>query len=91
MLHQQRKYVAGRSEAVFGEVIAEGESREHRDVTLLLSLRGTDRVLAARMRGGSQPRGDRNSQALRSFSGVEMQSVSEERGTPLVTSSDSAM
>jgi transposase len=49
MLHQQRKEIAGRIEAVLGELSAEGESGEHRDVTLLLCLPGAGRVVAATM------------------------------------------
>lgn len=71
MLHQQRKDIAARIEAVLGELSAEGESGEHRDVTLLLSLPGAGRVVAATMLAeASQPLGDRDYHALRSYSGV---------------------
>jgi transposase len=71
MLHQQRKDIAGRIECVLGELSAEGESGEHRDVTLLLSLPGAGRVVAATMLAeASQPLGDRDYHALRSYSGV---------------------
>jgi transposase len=71
MLHQQRKDIAGRIEGVLGELSAEDESGEHRDVTLLLSLPGAGRVVAATMLAeASQPRGDRDYHALRSYSGV---------------------
>jgi transposase len=71
MLHQQRKDIAGRIEGVLGELSAEGESGEHRDVTLLLSLPGAGRVVAATMLAeASQPLGDRDYHALRSYSGV---------------------
>jgi transposase len=71
MLHQQRKDIAGRIEAVLGELSAEGEPGEHRDVTLLLSLPGAGRVVAATMLAeASQPLGDRDYHALRSYSGV---------------------
>jgi transposase len=71
MLHQQRKDIAGRIEGVLDELSAEGESGEHRDVTLLLSLPGAGRVVAATMLAeASQPLGDRDYHALRSYSGV---------------------
>lgn len=71
MLHQQRKDIAVRIEGVLGELSAEGESGEHRDVTLLLSLPGAGRVVAATMLAeASQPLGDRDYHALRSYSGV---------------------
>jgi transposase len=71
MLHQQRKDIAGRIEGVLNELSAEGESGEHRDVTLLLSLPGAGRVVAATMLAeASQPLGDRDYHALRSYSGV---------------------
>ena len=71
MLYQQRKDIAGRIEGVLGELSVEGESGEHRDVTLLLSLPGVGRVVAATMLAeASQPLGDRDYHALRSYSGV---------------------
>jgi transposase len=71
MLHQQRKDIAGRIEGVLNELSSEGESGEHRDVTLLLSLPGAGRVVAATMLAeASQPLGDRDYHALRSYSGV---------------------
>jgi hypothetical protein len=71
MLHQQRKDIASRIEGVLGELSAEGESGEHRDVTLLLSLPGAGTVVAATMLAeASQPLGDRDYHALRSYSGV---------------------
>lgn len=71
MLHQQRKDIAGRIEAVIGELSAEGEPGEHRDVTLLLSLPGAGLVVAATMLAeASQLLGDRDYHALRSYSGV---------------------
>jgi transposase len=70
MLHQQRKDIAGRIEVVLGELSAEGESGEHRDVTLLLSLPGAGRAAATMLAEASQPLGDRDCHALRSYSGV---------------------
>lgn len=71
MLHQQRKDIAGRIEGVLEQLSAEGESGEHRDVTLLLSLPGAGRVVAATMLAeASQPLGNRDYHALRSYSGV---------------------
>lgn len=71
MLHQQRKDIAGRIEAVLDEMSAENESGKHRDVTLLLSLPGAGRVVAATMLGeAAQPLGDRDYHALRIYCGV---------------------
>jgi transposase len=71
LLHQQRKDIAARIAAVLGEMSAEGEPGEHRDVTLLLSLPGAGRVVAATMLAeASQPLGNRDYHALRSYSGV---------------------
>ncbi|HYP07007.1 MAG TPA: IS110 family transposase [Bryobacteraceae bacterium] len=61
MLYQQRK----------GKLSTEGESGEHRGMTLLLSLPAAGRVVAATMLAeASQPLGDRDSHLLRSYSGV---------------------
>lgn len=46
---QWKEHIAGRIEGVLSELRAEGESGEHRDVTLLLSLPGAGRVVAATM------------------------------------------
>jgi transposase len=71
LLHQQRKDIAGRIDTVLSEMSSEGEAAEHRDVTLLLSLPGAGRVVAATMLAeASQPLGDRDYHALRSYSGV---------------------
>ena len=71
LLHQQRKGIAGRIEAVITELGADGESGEHRDVTLLISLPGAGRVVVAMMLVEAfQPLGDRDYHALRSYSGV---------------------
>lgn len=70
LLHQQRKDIAARIEAVLDK-LSEGEQGEHRDVTLLLSLPGAGRVVAATMLAeASQPLGDRDYHALRSYAGV---------------------
>ena len=71
LLHQQRKDIASRIYTVLSEMSSEGEAAEHRDVTLLLSLPGAGRVVAATMLAeASQPLGDRDYHALRSYSGV---------------------
>jgi transposase len=71
MLHQQRKDIAGRIEGVLSDLSAEGETGEHRDVTLLLSLPGAGRVVTATMLAeASQPLGARDDHAWRSCSGV---------------------
>ena len=71
LLHQQRKDIASRIDTVLSEMSSEGEAAEHRDVTLLLSLPGAGRVVAATMLAeASQPLGDRDYHALRSYSGV---------------------
>ena len=71
LLQQQRKDIATRIEAVLREMSNEGEPGEHRDVTLLLSLPGAGRVVAATMLAeASQPLGNRDYHALRSYSGV---------------------
>ena len=77
LLHQQRKDIVARIEAVLDK-LSEGEQGEHRDVTLLLSLPGAGRVVAATMLAeASQPLGDRDYHALRSYSGVRSNHSSE--------------
>lgn len=71
LLHQQRKDLAARIDCVLAELSNETEPGEHRDVTLLLSLPGAGRVVAATMLAeASQPLANRDYHALRSYSGV---------------------
>jgi transposase len=71
LLHKQRKEIANRIEGVLEEMAKPGQSGEHRDVTLLLSMPGAGRVVAATMLAeASQALADRDYHALRSYSGV---------------------
>lgn len=71
LLHKQRKDLAARIDSVLTELSTETEPGEHRDVTLLLSLPGAGRVVAATMLAeASQPLANRDYHALRSYSGV---------------------
>lgn len=72
LVHQQRTTVAERIQAVLDDLAAtDGESPQHRDVTLLLSLPGIGRVVAATMLAeASQPLAERDYHALRSYAGI---------------------
>jgi transposase len=74
LLQQQRKAVAQRIERVLEDLSArppECEGREHHDAKILLSLPGIGRVNAATMLAeASQPLGERDYQALRSYAGI---------------------
>jgi transposase len=71
LLRQQRADVATRIEAVLEELNEPGQSEEHRDVTILLSLPGVGRIVAATMLAeASQPLRERDYHALRSYAGA---------------------
>lgn len=72
LVHQQRLDVARRIQAVLDELAApDGDSGQHRDVTLLLSLPGIGRVVAATMLAeAAQPLADRDYHALRAYAGI---------------------
>lgn len=72
LVHQQRAEVADRIGKVLDELAApEGDPAKHRDVTLLLSLPGVGRVIAATMLAeASQPLAERDYHALRCYAGI---------------------
>lgn len=75
LLAEQRAELATRLEAVLeelaGEEAAEGEKQQHRDVTILRSLPGAGRVVAATMLAeAAQALAERDYHALRAYSGV---------------------
>jgi hypothetical protein len=76
VLKQQRDEIARRIERVLEEMSLPGESapgqqEEHRDVTIILSLPGVGRVVAATMLAeASQALADRDYHALRSYAGT---------------------
>jgi transposase len=75
VLKQQREDIAKRIESVLTKMgespeNAEGQSKEHRDVTIILSLPGVGRVVTATMLAeASQAIAERNYDALRSYAG----------------------
>ena len=71
LLHQQRKQIISRMEAVLAQMAEQEQAAEHRDVTVLLSLPGAGRVVAATMLAeASQALAQRDYHALRSYTGV---------------------
>lgn len=75
LIHQQRSTVAHRIQEVLDTLAEpsamEGQTNKHRDVTLLLSLPGVGRVIAATMLAeASQPLAERDYHALRSYGGT---------------------
>lgn len=71
LLRQQRADVATRIEAVLEEMGQPGQTAEHRDATILLSLPGVGRIVAATMLAeASQPLAERDYHALRSYAGA---------------------
>jgi transposase len=74
LIQQQRLSVARRIQEVLDRLAepsaTDGQSNKHRDVTLLLSLPGVGRVIAATMLAeASQPLAERDYHALRSYCG----------------------
>lgn len=75
LLAEQRAELAARIEAVLeelaGEEIVDGNKQQHRDVTILRSLPGAGRVVAATMLAeAAQALTERDYHALRAYSGV---------------------
>jgi len=75
LLAQQRAALAARTETVLeqlaGEETVEGEKQQHRDVTILRSLPGAGRVVAATMLAeAGQALVERDYHALRAYAGV---------------------
>lgn len=76
VLQQQRDDIEKRMEGVLTEMSqvpenGEGQSKEHRDVTIILSLPGVGRVVTATMLAeASQAIAERNYDALRSYAGI---------------------
>jgi transposase len=71
LLLRQRKDLERRIEALLEQMSAEGESGEHRDVTILRSLPGVGRVISATMLAEAwQPLAERDYHALRSYGGT---------------------
>lgn len=71
LLRQQRADLTKRIEAMLDDMSQPGQSGEHRDVTILLSLPGVGRIVAATMLAeASQPLAERDYHALRSYAGA---------------------
>jgi len=71
LLRQQRAELATRIQGLLEEMSQEGQAGEHRDVTILLSLPGVGRKVAATMLAeASQPLAERDYHALRSYAGA---------------------
>ena len=71
VLRQQKADVAGRIQKLLDQMSQEGQTGEHRDVTIILSLPGVGRVVAATMLAeASQPLAERDYHALRSYAGA---------------------
>jgi transposase len=72
LMHEQRATVGKRIEAVLKPMAsADSQSHEHRDVTLLLSLPGIGRLIAATMLAeASQALAERDYHALRTYAGT---------------------
>lgn len=71
LLRQQKQDLAKRMEALMEEMAQPGQCAEHRDVTILLSLPGVGRIVAATMLAeASQPLAERDYHALRSYAGT---------------------
>ena len=71
LLHNQRKDLKQRIEALLDKMGTEGQFAEHRDVTILRSLPGVGRTVAATMFAeASQPLSERDYHALRAYGGT---------------------
>jgi transposase len=71
LVHEQRRHCEGRLDALLAATAAAGDHREHRDVTILRSLPGVGRVVAATMLAeASRPLAARDYQTLRAHAGV---------------------
>jgi transposase len=71
LLRQQKTDLAKRVEQLLDEMAKPGQTEEHRDVTILLSLPGVGRIVAATMLAeASQPLAERDYHALRSYAGA---------------------
>src|SRR4051794_21926238 len=70
LFQQQRNDVAARIQSILDEMSQPGQSGEHGDVAIILSLPGAGRIVAATMLAeASQALAQRDCQALRSYSG----------------------
>ena len=71
VFREQQSAVAAKVQALLDELSEPGQSGEHRDVTILLSLPGVGRKIAATMLAeASQPLAERDYHALRTYSGT---------------------
>lgn len=71
LLHQQRKQIVSRIQAVLAQMAEQEQAAEHHDLTILLSMPGAGRVVAATMFAeASQALAERDYRALRSYTGV---------------------
>ena len=71
LLHNQRKDLKQRIEALLDKMGTEGQFAEHRDVTILRSLPGVGQTVAATMFAeASQPLSERDYHALRAYGGT---------------------
>lgn len=71
ILREQQLAVAAKVQALLDELSEQGQPGEHRDVTILLSLPGVGRKVAATMLAeASQPLDERDYHALRNYSGT---------------------
>jgi transposase len=70
LLEQQRNQVAARIQTILDEMSQPGQTGEHRDVAIILSLPGVGRIVTATMLAeASQALAQRDYHALRSYSG----------------------
>ena len=71
LLHEQRTKVAGRIDALLEELCKEDGPGEHRDITILRSLPGVGRVVAATVLAeAARPLAERDYQLLRAHGGI---------------------
>lgn len=71
VLHEQRKQIVRRIEVVLTEMEEQEQAAEHRDVTVLVSMPGAGRMVAATMLAeASQALVERDYHGLRSYTGV---------------------
>ncbi len=71
LVREQKSDLAKRIQRLLDEMSQEGQPGEHRDVTILLSLPGAGRIVAATMLAeASQPLAERDYHALRSYAGA---------------------
>lgn len=85
LLRKQKQDLAGRIQGVLEEMGPEGQAGEHRDVTIILSMPGVGRSVAATMLAeASQALAERDYHALRSYAGAAP--ITRQSGKPRTVS-----